>query len=1781
MKETSDLSLTSSIDYFSDEDVDICKPPVFERHDDLGIFTEDTEDRQVEMGSNAEFVRVISKPDIDFEQVSIEPVLQDTRDTVEAVKEDTQPTGSRECLKEDSFGVGPKMDDCSLEAEENAIVNTTESLDTQPETIKPSSSNVTVIPYPTLEMVEVFDKLKDEPRDSATFHDVATPRETEDATVNSNMNSLKKVKSHDSLGTPKTSVSFAEDVSQDGGLTKNASGLSKKSLYSRVSRISAKKSKSKDSVKSSKQPAGEAPVAASLKSMKSTSSLKSDSVSNIPIEAKSETGDAEDAIVNSNMNSLKKVKSHDSLGTPKPSVSFDGGLTKSASGLSKKSLYSRVSRTSTKKSKSKDSVESSKKPAGEAPVAASLKSMKSTSSLKSDSVSNIPIEAKSETGDASGIDIESKPTELQSEDKVSLVTIDNPDKPITKSESLQPSIKTKASKDSICSKMSENKVKDFVPKTSSSKDDKFRTVTSPVTTPKVVGPPRRLPRWGGIPKPELSISNANCSGNIPSDTVPDTDVGNEISKTNEVEAHPSDSAVPTESSIRGEEEIAAHPSDSAVPTESRIHGEEEIAGDKLGVKRDVDFVSESAHVSPRAAPDITASPGHNLVHSQEQNGFNADENVDEEPCIDATSTLTSSSGKGSSRSKTSDAKSSSTQVTSKAKSEENDSKNLSNDAENAKEVLVDDSLDSKKNADSKQLTVDVHVIENSPIQEVMKPFSPISVPVCATEEDPIMKNLSEVCLSDEALETAHDVKSNELTPKNLLVNEVKSKNLTRKKLWSSIFAIFGRPSRGKSIKDEKRSVLKLESLDTEIGANGCKNASDQGNLHFSRKEVGCVVESLTRDEVEVVKPATPKSTRTKSLGILGSSLHKNQHVKGDRLNAVTKIESKMIEPQTYKESELNQEQQIAIPIVAEESQPQTEITLVNQEITNTTHGDNLHQNRGLKELDPIEALTNTTHGDNLHQNRGLKELDPIEAPELRAKNRANSGIQKAWNTTGIFQKSRLSNEQKRQVAIKTLGKSPKVPLSRKERSVKLSALIDEQVVVESLHVADSESLKNSLPQSDWKDVAKTIVPSKTSIPSTKNCEKNEDNFAPIILVDCRSSKGIETIGKAHTPTSRSLKGKMGFLLSPFSRSKKIAEQKQVAEPVEETEVDCGYTSGDTVTDANEVELKKVAHLEVPFASNNVDSMPRTGHVGELPSGFSSKCNSDPKPSLQRSNSPSWIAPLIELFSPKVTTNSAHGKSSAIETEPKDSHYDEVMAEFNECHNFYIHSCTELHGSMFVEEGTNDAVVAEDVDGTRQSPSAQGNSWTDHFMEWISPKSKLGVMNLNEAPSEKNQELIQKVVVVAEDRSEMHENAAHEGTEITLDCSEPTAATETEVLQEKAPAKGGRFSNSFILRGKKSIKNDDSVNKIQPKVTAKLFDAPEVLASGQPPQPAPSQGFSKIFAKKPRKVVEPVEYARSVVAEHKKYDEKKSEKAPTEIAPVAEPAPPDERPSLSQKGRVFRATEKIETPIALFTFTSDEYPTDPTNSGQKTSLAETKNTSQKGCCEERNVMEGVVGFDDDTSRDNLQNFIAGNPPVELDDDVESSVGYLNLVKNKRQARRNRGESGADSSRSSGVNEKEISNTEGIGQTATTSDKKVGNVENLIISSEMDVHRRVSAVSDELGDEMKTNLSSASSSLPSSLYESKDGPGKSSFLSSIEGKESKDTSIREQAVTQTLPRNHVAANSKPPKPSTKANRRPIQQKDEDSIGVTVNSQLNTFDDDLSGVFAPVTKIGKWLW
>ena len=113
-------------------------------------------------------------------------------------------------------------------------------------------------------------------------------------------------------------------------------------------------------------------------------------------------------------------------------------------------------------------------------------------------------------------------------------------------------------------------------------------------------------------------------------------------------------------------------------------------------------------------------------------------------------------------------------------------------------------------------------------------------------------------------------------------------------------------------------------------------------------------------------------------------------------------------------------------------------------------------------------------------------------------------------------------------------------------------------------------------------------------------------------------------------------------------------------------------------------------------------------------------------------------------------------------------------------------------------------------------------------------------------------------------------------------------------------------------------------------------------------------------------------------------------------------------------------------------------------------------------------------------------------------------------------------------------------------------------------------RVNAVSDEVVEDMRSSLSDTTSSMVGD-----------SFLSFKDDKleveeKSAATNVEKKAV-QSKPT--APARTKKGMPSTKAARFLSRRKDEDSVGVSLNSDINSFNDDLSVAFAPA--VGKWLW
>jgi hypothetical protein len=249
---------------------------------------------------------------------------------------------------------------------------------------------------------------------------------------------------------------------------------------------------------------------------------------------------------------------------------------------------------------------------------------------------------------------------------------------------------------------------------------------------------------------------------------------------------------------------------------------------------------------------------------------------------------------------------------------------------------------------------------------------------------------------------------------------------------------------------------------------------------------------------------------------------------------------------------------------------------------------------------------------------------------------------------------------------------------------------------------------------------------------------------------------------------------------------------------------------------------------------------------------------------------------------------------------------------------------------------------------------------------------------------------------------------------------------------------------------------------------------------------------------------------------------------------------------------------------------------------------TKDSLPKDCCapDTRNLITTMIGTQDDgTSRQNndIHHLIAGEPRLkDVDEEVESTVNYLEKIKNKRHARKMTEEDQVETP---------IRHSE-RGQSDKIQEKSAQEIIDDLLEAKLDLTKertvqvnnntefqcRVNAVSDE-----DVDMSDASSSIIND---------KVSFFTA-------DTDTV-QVVTPTTQINKgkfLVKNvpSKPPtKPQTasavrskksilpkilpkRAPVRAVRRKEEDSVCVSAGNK--SFDDDLSVAFAPA--VGKWLW
>jgi hypothetical protein len=401
-----------------------------------------------------------------------------------------------------------------------------------------------------------------------------------------------------------------------------------------------------------------------------------------------------------------------------------------------------------------------------------------------------------------------------------------------------------------------------------------------------------------------------------------------------------------------------------------------------------------------------------------------------------------------------------------------------------------------------------------------------------------------------------------------------------------------------------------------------------------------------------------------------------------------------------------------------------------------------------------------------------------------------------------------------------------------------------------------------------------------------------------------------------------------------------------------------------------------------------------------------------------------------------------------------------------------------------------------------------SNWGSQLIEWMSPKSKQIVLKTNEQEKDENEKTVfesnEDNVPARIDEEKVVQNDIQEGTEIAL--------TNFECSADDTKVKRPRYFSSK-------------------RIFAKSLRAPFKQTKTLVPATVPSRKhddaeLNGVVKKKPD--VESVKHdpmTRSFTF----------------------------RRFLRTNAKVASKSEKNKTTVDA----SDDSPLKSKNSDKQVKPRKPPSNkslnTQTNQARPPNPAKKLASDDDMVESQPMQvdavenHSIAGNGQNEnIDSDVESSVKYLEFVKNKRQSRNRKIENGPDN------------------PTAMESGFNGGN--------DIEYQYRVNAVSDEAVEDTKSSVSVTTSSIVDS-----------SFLSSInektEDEEKIDSKLKPEK--KMVPRKVTATTrAKKGMPSTKTNRSLSRRKEDDSVGVSLNSNnINSFNDDLSVAFAPA--VGKWLW
>jgi hypothetical protein len=1442
----------------------------------------------------------------------------------------------------------------------------------------------------------------------------------------------------------------------------------------------------------------------------------------------------------------------------KPTVSFADessqskkgiNIQRTSSGLSKKSVKSRMSFFSSEKSKSNDSacgtankstnsIKSGERPSV-LPRDESIVVEKANSNAVVDQEqSSLVVLGLSNQDNTDDSNPDAVAPTLATEEEVQAFTYDKdniPEVEVTSPEpELIPSLPRQDSKKSKKSKVSSRSLKSsgtrkLAIKTSRSLDESAKKAAPSVTTPKLFGPPQKLSRWGGIPKPAKSVRSSKSRASFAAakeevvEDAKNTDVAVlglepiDVEGKSQTLAHDTSqnekavvaSEAFNESKVPSQSLAAFAPSERraglASETSPALNDEyDEVEAGAEGVGEDIlDATSTlTSKSSKQHDADQNDADHDDAIDQIDEDQIDAEQQIDEKlkdamDQIDDDQNDVMGQNNAMNQNDADQNKADQNDLdqndanqtlhpshSKKSTLTENISENVGACNEGAKEMLDDDLV-----ADDKvcpPLTVEVNDPLNDPIKTVMEPFSPIEVPVCATIEDTILKTVSPASLSLEKMEEGKDTETIKVTavetsspkePPRQRVKDVKSlmRNVFRKSNTTTVCKT------NHVLPDTSGDSIPLKSPsefpDSDQQSVGVLS-SKIGTALLSPKRRALIVASDNGIEAEVLKCNSPKTfISPRNFGMFNGKAWPN--------NTTSKFPAKAPDNAPDVDTDERIVEQVAVPI-DDAANSGEKLCIADK---SDAHDAEAPGSVSTKENEPEEYS-------DLEMQRGDSIAVPIESKSPK-------------KIFGFFGRARLSNETKRQMASKLNRKSTKVTPKVKEHDVKLSAVIDENIIVENL-VTNCEKGPKIIGEMK---AAKVETHVEDTIPKQADVQAT-----PVTVVDHRSSKKVEVVSKFENKAAASDEKETELSPNLFLFDIKTSNKSNI---VEDNRV---YTSDDTVTDT---ELTEVAKLDVPLletARATPISVTISDERKDSVSGIklTDSTRVDVKGIENAIDSEfTWMTTFIEWCTPKNSTDinkwmdcGVQGKGISIPTEKekvnlpeKDQKHDsamlnEVIAEFTECNDFYADSLT-------FKTNKNDKDIGD-----------AGKDWSGKLMEWMSPKSNRAEMETAVALKTSTQvepvtngepglECYDVQCKVPDDNdvsnggdaqegpgNDTQENKGCEGTEISLTSLKNSADTNC-----KSQRRGHSMIKTLGFPFKKAKKSNQQVN--------------EQSSKGEQPENAERRitRFGKLFANKT-----------------KKGKEGDSDNSPTENVDSPAKQMQTDRPNA-----------------ALFTFTSDDCLTEKHHTGVQVGRESS----------DVNVVKQTFEKRDDVG------------PRQCLEEIENSVSYLELIKSQRQSRRNRKE------------EVEVQSTQDIIDDLDRTKYRVTAKNSGDNTKDIAFQYRVNAVSDEIVDGLETSESEATSTMLGG-----------SFLSSKEDMQGKDSCTTSRDCSN-VKKSKAIPTEKKWKPLVKPTKRIPEsgianmtkrvpesaRKEEDSVGVSLNSALNSFNDDLSVAFAP--KVGKWLW